>query len=106
MIRFTAAALLAVSAFAAQPRDLKAFYQHGCAACHGQDGSGRSATGARLPGRNLADARWQSKKTDAQLVKSILEGKDAMPAYSSQLSQDEALRLVTEVLRPFAAHRK
>ncbi len=106
MLRLLAAALLASSTLAAQPRDLKAFYMRSCAACHGQDGSGRSATGARLSGRNLAEGRWQTKKTDGQLVKSILDGKDAMPAYGSQIKEDEALRLVTEVIRPFAAHKK
>ena len=106
MIRLFSAMLLASTALAAQPRDMKAFFLQTCAACHGQDGSARSLTGARLAGRAFTDTRWQAKQTDSQLVKSILKGKGAMPAFGAQLKEEEALRLVTDIVRPFAAHKK
>ncbi|HJU84595.1 MAG TPA: cytochrome c [Holophagaceae bacterium] len=105
MSRVLAAVLLALPAMAAQPRDMKVFFQHSCASCHGPEGNARSFTGAKLPGRAFTDARWQSRMTDSQLVKSILKGKSAMPAFAGMLSEQEALQLVTEVVRPFGARK-
>jgi len=88
-----------------QSKDLKAFFQRTCATCHGPDGSGRAANGARLFGRNLADAKWQAKQKDSDLVKIILRGKGAMPGFRAQLSEEEAKVMVSEVIRPLAAKR-
>jgi hypothetical protein len=60
----------------------------------------------RLEGRPLNDARWQAKVTDAELVKSIREGRRSMPSFKSQLSEAEAQKLVTDLIRPMAARRK
>ena len=90
----------------AQGRDLATYYKFACANCHGQDGSARSWTGLRLEGRPLADARWQAKVTDAELARSIREGKRSMPSFKSQLSEAEAQRLVAEIIRPMAARKK
>lgn len=100
-----ALALLAAP-LTAEARDLKTYYQERCAACHGPEGSGRSANGARLGGRNLADARWWAKQEESALVASILKGRGAMPGFRRQLSEAEARRMVSEVLRPLAARKK
>lgn len=92
--------LLAASPLAAEGRDLKAFYQERCAACHGLDGTGRGPGGARLGGRNLADARWFAKQDEKDLAASILRGRGAMPGFRRQLDEAEAQRLVAEILRP------
>jgi mono/diheme cytochrome c family protein len=89
----------------AEVRDLKAFYLERCAACHGPDGTGRGPNGARLGGRNLAEARWAAKQEEADLVASILRGKGAMPGYRRQLSEPEARRLWASVVRPMARRR-
>jgi mono/diheme cytochrome c family protein len=90
----------------AQGRDLALYYKFACATCHGQDGSARNWNGLRLEGRPLNDPRWQAKVTDAEMVKVIREGKRSMPAFKSQLSEAEAQRIVTELIRPMAARRK
>lgn len=90
----------------AQGRDLALYYKFACGTCHGQDGSARNWNGMRLEGRPLNDARWQAKVTDAEMVKAIREGKRSMPAFKSQLSEAEAQRLVTELIRPMAAKKK
>jgi mono/diheme cytochrome c family protein len=90
----------------AEVRDLKAFFQERCAVCHGPEGTGRAPGGGRLGGRNLADARWEAKQEEADLVASILRGKGAMPGFRRQLSESEARRLVVSVIRPFAARKK
>lgn len=107
MIRVFAAALLATTlGFAAGEKDMKDFYARSCAGCHGQDGSAKGPTGQRLGGRPLTDPRWQARVPDSQMVHAILKGKGPMPAYESQLSEAEALKLVTDVIRPMAAKKK
>ena len=83
------------------PKDLRLFYQKNCVGCHGLDGAARDASGGKLNGQDFTDERWR-KESDAGMVKVILGGKFfgwAMPAYKSQLTKDEAQRLVSEVLR-------
>jgi len=108
MISRAAALLLAFSTLplTAEVRDLKAFFQERCAVCHGPDGTGRGANGARLGGRNLAEARWLAKQEEPGLVASILKGRGAMPGFRRQLSEAEARRLVAEVIRPLAARKR
>jgi mono/diheme cytochrome c family protein len=89
-----------------QPMDVKAFFFRSCAVCHGPDGSGRLATGQRLPGRPLNDARWQAREKDNDLIKFILKGQGAMPGFKGHLTEAEVQRLVTEVIRPLAARKK
>ena len=99
--------LVAVGAsrvFAAEPapKDLQLFYQRNCAKCHGVDGSAKGVQGKSLSGQDLTDARWRAGASDASMVKVILKGKFfglAMPAFKDQLSQEEAQRLVTEIVR-------
>lgn len=82
--------------------DLDAQYRFSCAQCHGLDGTSRSPSGARLPGRVLADRKWLAKQKDEDLVRSIMEGRGAMPSFKHKLTQEEAKRLLTEIVRPLA----
>ena len=108
MIRFLVACGLLLQGFLlrAEGRDLKAFYQARCAVCHGSDGTGRGPGGIRLGARNLADSRWFTKQEEATLVASLLQGRGAMPGFQRQLTEAEAKRLLTEVVRPMATRRK
>ncbi len=89
----------------AEVRDLKAFYQERCAVCHGHDGTGRGPNGARLGGPSLKETRREAKRPEADLVASILQGKGAMPGFRRQLSEAEARRLVTGVIRPLGGRK-
>ena len=83
-------------------KDLRQVYQQECARCHGDDGAARSATGKRLRGEDLTDAAWRKRTSDEEMVKVILKGKFfgwAMPGYRDVLTQDEAQRMVTEIIR-------
>lgn len=93
-------------AAARQPLDVKAFFFRSCAVCHGPDGSGRLATGQRLPGRPLNDPRWLAREKDGDLIQFILKGRGAMPGFKGHLSEAEVRRLVTEVIRPLAARKR
>lgn len=108
MIRFLVACglLLQGLLLAAEGRDFKAFFQARCSVCHGSDGTGRGPGGTRLGARNLADSRWLTKQEEAALVTSLLLGRGAMPGFQRQLSEAEARRLLSEVVRPMATKRK
>lgn len=102
--------VLASAGLSARPafenaQDLKALYSRSCAACHGEDGSGRGPNGQKLGGKDLANPRWQARTRDSEMVKAILKGKGSMPAFGAQMSEADALQLVTEVIRPMAAKK-
>ena len=102
--------ILASAGLCARPafegnQDLKALYGRSCAVCHGEDGSGRGPNGQRLGGKDLANSRWQARTRDSEIVKAILKGKGSMPAFGAQMSEADALKLVTEVIRPMAAKK-
>jgi mono/diheme cytochrome c family protein len=77
-------------------------YRQHCMKCHGADGTGKPARGLMAQIPNFADSSWQKKRSDAQLLASILEGKESdMPAWRSKISAEQARGLVAQV-RAFA----
>jgi mono/diheme cytochrome c family protein len=62
---------LPLTAQVVPPKGLRSFYQDKCARCHGPDGSGRSAAGDKLKGRDLTDPDWRRSAQDAKLRKVI-----------------------------------
>lgn len=59
-------------------------YEEFCGACHGYDGT------ALLPGAPSFSNGERLEKTDAELLKSIMDGKgDIMPAWNDLLSDEE-----------------
>jgi cytochrome c oxidase cbb3-type subunit 3 len=100
---FFAFSLIAGTARASDPAALmakgKKVYSGsgGCVACHGKDGT------PVVPGApNFKDAKWQKRKTDEQLSKSIREGKGTMPKHTGPESDIPAL---VAYVRSFAAPR-
>ena len=77
------------------------FAQH-CVKCHGADGTGKPARNrlAKIP--NFTDPSWQAQRSDAQLLVSILDGKEPeMPSWRGKISEEQASGLVAHV-RAFA----
>jgi mono/diheme cytochrome c family protein len=75
------------------------FRQH-CQRCHGADGTGRQGG---LP--VFTSRTWQERRTDVQLVVSILEGKGTgMPGFRGRLNETQARSLVAHI-RAFAPAR-
>ncbi len=87
--------------------DLQRYWNDACARCHGVNGNGRDLGGRPLPdaGFDFTDARKANRKKDADWVKSIMEGKDKMPSFKDKMAPADAQRMVTEILRKFAARR-
>jgi mono/diheme cytochrome c family protein len=76
-------------------------YKAKCATCHGQDGSGNTPVGKSLQVADLRSAAVQSK-SDTELTQSVTEGKNNMPGFKGNITDDEIHAVVTFV-RTFAA---
>lgn len=85
--------------------ELRALFQQNCVKCHGPDGTAVAADGKKLGGRDFTDAKKMAKETDEGLAKTIRKGiffGQVMPAFKDKLTEEEALRMVKEVVRPAA----
>ncbi len=81
-------ALVMTAASAAQAAEGQAVFASKCAMCHGQDGAGKTAMGAKMNIRDLRSDEVQ-KQSDAELAKVIGGGKNKMPAYDGKLSKQQ-----------------
>ncbi len=79
--------------------DSHAFFLQSCAGCHGQDGSATRPDGTKGRAADLTNAGWQKANSDAAIAGAILNGKGHMPAFKGRLSEGDAMKLVTEVVR-------
>lgn len=95
----TVALVIFVSPVAAYA-DGNAIFKSKCAACHGADGAGNTAMGKKLALKPLSADEVQ-KKSDADLLKIVADGKGKMPGYGKKLTADEVKEMVT-VVRAFA----
>jgi mono/diheme cytochrome c family protein/uncharacterized membrane protein len=77
-----------------------------CVKCHGADGTGSPARPSKSQIPDFTTPSWQARRTDAQLLASILDGKGTeMPPVRGKISEDEARGLVGYV-RAFAPTAK
>jgi mono/diheme cytochrome c family protein len=74
------------------------FVANKCTGCHGADGKGNPNI-KDVP--NFADAAWQKKTPDAEMINAIRNGDKPMPAYKDKLNEQEIRALVAYV-RTFA----
>jgi mono/diheme cytochrome c family protein len=73
-----------------------ALYKQKCAACHGVDGKGETATGKAMKVHSFGDPEV-AKMSDDELAGTIEKGKGKMPAYGKSLKPDEIKAIVTYV---------
>jgi cytochrome c6 len=76
--------------------DGAALYKAKCAACHAADGSGSTTVGKNLKVKSFASSEVQ-KCTDAELTKTISDGKGKMPAYGKKMTPAEIESLVAVI---------
>jgi mono/diheme cytochrome c family protein len=82
-------------------RAARRLYGRRCASCHEDDGTGGALrqTVPQVP--NFTSHAWHARRSDAQLVVSILQGKGSrMPAFHGKIGEDTAQDLVS-LLRTF-----
>jgi mono/diheme cytochrome c family protein len=74
-----------------------ALFQRHCQRCHAATGKGDWNAGVSgIP--DFTDRAWQSRRSDAQLVVSILDGKgDGMPAFRGRVTKTQAKALIGDV---------
>jgi cytochrome c6 len=89
-----------VSPAAAQDNSAGAtVYKEKCTTCHGPDGAG-TAVGKSLQVADLRSAAVQ-KKSDAELIQSVSDGKGNMPAFKGNITDDE-IHAAIAFVRTFA----
>ena len=79
--------------------DLNAFYLQSCAGCHGQDGSATRPDGKKGKAQDLTSAWWQKHTRNDEIVDAVLNGRRHMPAFKGRISEADAMKLATEVIR-------
>lgn len=80
-------------ALGAPVEDGAGLFKAKCVACHGTDASGNTTVGKNLKIRDLRSPEVQGQ-SDAQLAKTIANGKGKMPPYGKSLSQEQIQQLV------------
>ncbi|MBL9188964.1 MAG: cytochrome c [Opitutaceae bacterium] len=74
-----------------------------CLGCHGKDGKSQTRLGKKSGAKDLTDAAGQAKITDAEVFKTIKEGRknakgeEKMEAFAGQMSDAEISALVAYV---------
>jgi mono/diheme cytochrome c family protein len=93
-----AVALLVATPVPVAAADAAKIFAKSCAPCHGKEGE-PSAIFAKQGVRSFKDAAWQKAATDAQIEKSIREGKKGtmMASFEKQFSAEEIKGLVAYV---------
>ena len=92
---FAAVLLAPVPAAAEDPAKI---FAKSCAPCHGKEGT-PNAMFLKQGVRDFKDAAWQKAATDAQIEKSIREGKKGtmMASFEKQFSPEEIKGLVAYI---------
>ncbi len=96
----------AVAMYAAEQHKPSETFDKYCAKCHGDDGKAKTFKGKMLKARNFTDAEWQAGETDAELIHSVTEGKDDMPAFGKKLTAEQIESLVKNDVRGFAPKKE
>lgn len=101
-VAFASVVMVGCDKSAATSNDPQTTFMAVCGRCHGAQGTGGTPIGIGGPTpRNFHDPEFQRTRTDADIVKTIREGKPpGMPAFGSTLS-DEQVRGLVAIVRSF-----
>lgn len=98
----TAVLALGASLIAADHAALPNYRKH-CAGCHGSDGKAQTRLGRKSGAKDLSDKQTQAKLSDAEVFKTIKEGRknskgeEKMEPFGDDLSDKEITDLVAYV---------
>jgi mono/diheme cytochrome c family protein len=77
------------------PPAVKRLYKMKCLKCHGAKGRGSDMRDIMPEIPDFTSHKWQQRRSDAQLLTSILDGKGKqMPAFTGKISRDQAEKLL------------
>ena len=87
------------------PARVKKLYEMDCAICHGANGNGKTdlSNDMKLTIDDWTDSKVLASKTDAQLFKSIREGKDKMPPEAEGRAKNEDVHSLIVYIRSMAS---
>jgi mono/diheme cytochrome c family protein len=68
------------------PVDPAAIYAQMCARCHGVDGRGDAELKKTMPVRDFSDPGFQARTSFDDIARTIMAGKNQMPAFGALLS--------------------
>jgi mono/diheme cytochrome c family protein len=71
-------------------------FRQNCAICHGQEANGKEIDGKLIPSLRYGAA---ATKSEEEIYHQIKEGKLPMPAFKSQLTEDEIRKMVQFIRR-------
>ena len=74
----------------------ESLFKANCILCHGEDGTGNTPAGTALGAHDLTSPEV-AKKTDAELIHTISNGKEKMPSFGKKLSDMEIQALVAYI---------
>ena len=74
-----------------------------CTRCHGRIGAGDGPQGVALKATNFQDPNWQTRTSDGDIRKAILQGKGAMPKFDLP---NETLKGLTRLIRLMVPQEK
>ncbi|HKE58737.1 MAG TPA: cytochrome c [Pyrinomonadaceae bacterium] len=81
-----------------QLAETKRLFTENCIRCHGDDGRGKTTTGAMLDVPDFTDEKWwQEDVTDERLAATIHNGKGGMPKFEKKLSDQQIASLIKYV---------
>lgn len=81
----------------AQAERGRGVYTANCARCHGGDGMSHTSMGQMTEAPNLSDAAWQSRRSNARMISSVMNGRGEMPAFKHKLSRQDIAAAVAYV---------
>jgi mono/diheme cytochrome c family protein len=68
-----------------------AFFRSNCVVCHGKEADGGELAGRAVPSLRTGEAR---QKSDAELYEQIANGKNGMPPFKYQLTEQQIRNMV------------
>ena len=71
-------------------------FRQNCAICHGQEGNGKEMEDKIIPSLRYGEA---ATKSEEEIYLQIKEGKEAMPSFKNQLTEEEIQKMVQFVRR-------
>ena len=92
----TVLAFVLTSPLVLRAQNAESTYKAKCAGCHGADGKGNTGPGKALGAHDFGSEEV-TKMRDADLIRSITDGKNKMPAYGKSLKGPEIMDLVAYV---------
>ena len=90
------------ASFSKDKVDARGLFVENCAKCHGEDGHAKTFRGKLTHAQDFTSAKWKSSVKPEDLVHTIQNGQEKMPAFQGKLSQAE-IEALADYVQTFPA---